>query len=137
MHAKSLQSCLILCNSMDSIPPGSSIHGINQARILEWVVMPSSRGSSWPRDRTCIGRQVLYQECHLGSLFLILWLNNSYNMKLWLQNIYWAGSFNNLISISPYFSYFLSLNLLHQLTWWNKNIRKSFASGYCLASISH
>ena len=48
--------------------------GILQARILEWVVMPSSRGSSQPRDGTCvsyvscIGRQVLYHKCHLGIL---------------------------------------------------------------------
>ena len=54
-------------------PPGSSVHGILQARILEWVAMPSSRGSSWPRDQTsasyisCIGRRVLYHWCHLGS----------------------------------------------------------------------
>ena len=44
-------------------PPGSSVHGILQARILEWVAMPSSRGSSQPKDQThdsCIGRQVLY-----------------------------------------------------------------------------
>ena len=55
---------------MDRSPPGSSVHGILQARILEWVAMPSSRGSSWPRVRTCascIGRQVLYHERHLGS----------------------------------------------------------------------
>ena len=44
------QSCLILCDPMDCSPPGSSVHGILQARILEWVTMPSSRGSSWPRD---------------------------------------------------------------------------------------
>ena len=44
--AKSLQSCPTLCNPMDCSPPGSSIHGILQARILEWVSMPSSRGSS-------------------------------------------------------------------------------------------
>ena len=37
-----------LCNPMDSGPPGSSVHGILQARILEWVAMPSSKGSSWP-----------------------------------------------------------------------------------------
>ena len=49
MHAKSLQSCLTLCNPMDCSPPNSSVHGILQARILEWVVMPSSRASSWPR----------------------------------------------------------------------------------------
>ena len=46
MHAKSLRSCLTLWDSMDHSPPGSSVHGILQARILEWVVMPSSRGSS-------------------------------------------------------------------------------------------
>ena len=42
--AKSLQSCLILCNLIDCSPPGSSAHGILQARLLEWVAMPSSRG---------------------------------------------------------------------------------------------
>ena len=46
VHAKSLQSCLILCDPMGYSPPGSSVHGILQARILEWVVMPSSKGSS-------------------------------------------------------------------------------------------
>ena len=49
---KSLQLCVTLCNPMDCSPPGSSVHGILQARILEWVAMPFSRGSSWPRDRT-------------------------------------------------------------------------------------
>ena len=43
--AKSLQSYLTLCNPMDCSPPGSSVHGILQARTLEWVAMPSSRGS--------------------------------------------------------------------------------------------
>ena len=64
--AKLLHSCLTLCDPVEDSPPGSSIHGILQARILEWVAMPSSRGSSRPRDRThisyifCIGRRVLY-----------------------------------------------------------------------------
>ena len=48
--AKLPQSCLTLCNPMDCSPPGSSVHGILQARILERVAMPSSRGSSRPRD---------------------------------------------------------------------------------------
>ena len=63
--------CLItkLClfyDPMDCSPPGSSVHGIFQARILEWVAISFSRGSSQPRDRTsisyvaCIGRQVVY-----------------------------------------------------------------------------
>ena len=43
-------SCPALCNPMDCSLPGSSVHGIFQARILEWVATSSSRGSSWPRD---------------------------------------------------------------------------------------
>ena len=54
VRAKSLQSCLTLCDPMGHSPPGSSVHGILQARILEWVSAPFSRGSSWPRDRTCV-----------------------------------------------------------------------------------
>ena len=46
LPAKLLQSSLTLCNPIDCSPPGSSIHGIIQARILEWVAMPFSRGSS-------------------------------------------------------------------------------------------
>ena len=51
--------------------PGSSVHGILQAGVLEWIAMPSSRESSWTRDQTfisnisCIGRQVLYHKHHL------------------------------------------------------------------------
>ena len=56
------QSCPTLCNPMGCSPPGSSVHRILQARILEWVAMPSSRGSSRPRDWTqvsCIaGRSI-------------------------------------------------------------------------------
>ena len=52
--AQSLQSCLTLCYLIDCSPPGSSVYRILQARILEWVAMPSSRGSSQLRDRTCI-----------------------------------------------------------------------------------
>ena len=51
---KLLQPCLTLCYPMDCSLPGSSVHGILQARILECVAMSSSRESSWPRDRTCI-----------------------------------------------------------------------------------
>ena len=57
------QSCLTLWDSMDCSPPGSSVHGIFQPRILEWVAISSPRGSSWPRNQTCIsciGRQTLY-----------------------------------------------------------------------------
>ena len=49
---KVAQACLTLCNAMDCSLPGSSIHGILQARILEWVAVPFSRVSSQLRDRT-------------------------------------------------------------------------------------
>ena len=76
MPAKSLQSCPSLCDPTDCSPSGSSIHRILQARILEWVAMPSSKGSSWPRDLTsisyvsCIGRRVLY---HPGATWEALY----------------------------------------------------------------
>ena len=54
MHAKLLQLYLTLLDPIDCSLPGFSVHGILQARILEWFAMPSSRGSSWPRDQTCI-----------------------------------------------------------------------------------
>ena len=66
-----VQSCSTLWDPKDCSPQGSSVHGILQARILEWVAGPSSRGSSQPRGQTCIpyisctGSWVLYYSCHL------------------------------------------------------------------------
>ena len=60
--AKLLQSCPTLCNPMDCSPPGSSVHGILQARVLEWVAMPFSRGSSWPGDQTWISMSPQLEE---------------------------------------------------------------------------
>ena len=57
-------SCPTLCDPMRCSPPGSSVHGTLQARILEWVATPFSRGSSWPGDRTQIS-------CTAGRLFTI------------------------------------------------------------------
>ena len=50
------QSCPTLCDPVDCRPPGSSVHGILQAGILEWVAISFSRGSSWPRDWTQVSR---------------------------------------------------------------------------------
>ena len=65
--AKSLQSCLTLCDPMDCSPPGSSVNGILQARILQWVAMPCSRASSQPKDRTHIS----YVSCTGSGFFTI------------------------------------------------------------------
>ena len=53
---KSLQSCPTLCDPIDGSPLGSPVPGILQARTLEWVAVPSSRGSSQPRNRTQVSR---------------------------------------------------------------------------------
>ena len=75
VHARA-QSCPTLCDPMDCRLPGSSVHGILQARTLEWVAISSSRGSSQPRDWThvscisCIGRWILY---HFTTCEVLLW----------------------------------------------------------------
>ena len=56
------QLCLSLCDPMDCGLPGSSVHGILQARILEWVAISSPRASPWSRDWTCIS-------CMVGGFF--------------------------------------------------------------------
>ena len=60
------QLCPTLGHPMDCRPPGSPIHGIFQERILEWVAIPSSRGSSWPRDWTNVSLCLLHWQA--GSL---------------------------------------------------------------------
>ena len=74
------QFCLTLCDPMDCSPPGSSLHGILQARILEWVAISFYRGSSQPRDSTCVS-------CIAGRFFTI-WVTGEtliHNMKLHIK----------------------------------------------------
>ena len=66
------QSCLTLCDPIDCSPPGSSVYGILQARILEWVAISFSRGSSQPRDRTQVS-------CIAGRCF-VLWATREAHM---------------------------------------------------------
>ena len=59
------KSCRCFCNLRDCSPPGSSVHGISQKRILEWASISFSRGSSWPRDCTrvsCLAGELLTAE---------------------------------------------------------------------------
>ena len=79
---KVAQSCLTLCNRMDCSPPDSSVHGILQARILEWVAIPFYRESSWPRDQTWIS-------CTAGGLFTI-WATREAPFNIWIiSSIIW------------------------------------------------
>ena len=86
-----------LCDLMDCSLPGSSVHGISQVRILEWVAMPSSRGSSRLRDQThdsCIGRRILY---HWAT-----WKAPCVNIPLWLQTCNYK---RHIKSLSPEISW--------------------------------
>ena len=83
-----LQSCPALCNPMDCSRPGSSVHGILQTRVLEWVVISFSRGSSPPRDWThvsCIAGRFFTNE-RLGKLHVVLsdYKAICYNQFSWL-----------------------------------------------------
>ena len=93
-HAQSLSCILLICNLIDSTPPCSSVHGISQARILEWVAISFSRGSSQSRNQThisCIGRRTLY---HKGSsVFAYVKNKNSQTTKC-------VSSFESLIAPS-------------------------------------
>ena len=105
-----LQLCPTLCNPMDCSPPGSSVQGILQARILAWVAMPSSRGSSWPRDRilvsyvSCIGRggsfttNATWETLNFFSFIFISW------RLITLQ--YYSGFCHTLTWISQFISLF-------------------------------
>ena len=68
------QLCPILCDPMNCSLPGSSVHGDSPGKNTEWVALPFSRGSSWPRNQplvSCIGRQILYCLSHQRSPFLV------------------------------------------------------------------
>ena len=69
-------SCLTLCDPMDYSPPGSSVHGILQTRILEWVAMPSSRGSFQLRDQAQVSR--------IAGGFFTIWVTREVQK-------YWSG----------------------------------------------
>ena len=80
------QSCLTLCDPMDCSLPGSCVHGIFQARVLEWVALSFFRGSSWPRDQTLVS-------CIAGRHFTVwatreaseLTCSQMTNEKYWLK----------------------------------------------------
>ena len=65
-------SCLILCDPMDCSLPGSSIHGISRARVLEWVAISFSRGSSPPRDRTQVSHRRFSQPSIYGMVTICM-----------------------------------------------------------------
>ena len=89
------QLCLTLCDPTDCSLPGSSVHAILQARILEWVAIPFSRGSSQPGDWTWIS-------CIAGSFFTV-WAIRETKYKCFIQLQYWVITIHLLQQLAfPY-----------------------------------
>ena len=93
------QSCLTLWNSMDCGPPGSSVHGILQAKILEWVAILFSRGSSQHRNQTRVS--------HTSGRFFTIW-DTDYTLiiiikKLLSSRIFGVGFLGHKSAFSPGF----------------------------------
>ena len=96
------QSCPTLCNPMDCCLPGFSVHGIFQARVLEWVAISFSRGSSRPRDRTSVSHTV-------GRRF-----------TLWATSSLWGTSKKVLLLTACFFLAFKIFQLCpSQCQYWN------------------
>ena len=89
------QSCPTLCYPMDCSLPGSSVHGIFQARVLEWVAISFSRGSSWPRDWTrvpCIQGEDYTMVLSWRSVFQRygIWDMDENNVRVMHGNSHWS-----------------------------------------------
>ena len=110
MCAKSLQSCLTLRDPVDCSPPSSSVYGIPQAGILEWVAMPSSRGSSQPRDWTLVSHIA-------GRFFIVLLIYIKYMINTYIHT-FRVLSFIRLYQIED----------LHvdQCVWWQMAVEKIY-----------
>ena len=122
------QSCSTLCHPMDCSPSGSAVHGIFQARILEWIAISFSRGSSWPRDQTLTHLLHLLQADSLplappGKATLILCILSFLHIfPSFCLCPYVVGDFDSyflilsLVGFSPYIFHFLFL-FLWQVFW--------------------
>ena len=86
------QSCPTLCDPMDCSPPGSSVHGIFQAWILEWVAVSFSRGSSWPRDRTWVF-------CIVGRCFTVWATREATKKEKWSVSFKKLKYLNKVIDV--------------------------------------
>ena len=132
MHAKLLQSCPILCNPMNCSLPGSSVHEIFQAGILDWIDISYSKGSSRPNDETCIsftscfGKQILYlcttwkpsdeielQFVFVFDIFYTTFLNVCFEKILFYKYYYIILVINNFIFFSGTFRNSIIWKLLY------------------------
>ena len=105
------QLCPTLCDPMDCSSPGFSVHGILQAKILEWVAIPFSRGSSWPTDWTRVSHIVgkfftiwatrkalctnnFGESVHDDYIFMFLKISSFISWSVFLMIFYWVSLAN-------------------------------------------
>ena len=110
------QSCLTLCDPTDCTSPGSSVHGILQTRILEWVAISFSRGSSWPRDGTwvsCIAGRFFTAWATREALYFLYWPHKQFINKDVRASVTKRTYFNDV----SYQQYILSKIIKLANTW--------------------
>ena len=115
--SQSLSDVRLFCNPVDCNPPGSSVHGILQARILEWVAISFSRGSSGPRDWTRIsytGKQILYHWAWEALRYLDRCINVCFHLKLNL-NAEDNSKFTQLLFFFPTYKICKVSHLKHEI----------------------
>ena len=127
--------CPALCDPMDCSAPGSSVRRIFQARILEWVAISFSRGSSWPRDWTqvsCIGRRIFYHGATWEALTsvknadIVLWERNCLDCVQVCYLLWWI-----LDSVVTGLGPELELSPLSSLLWYNNSHKIIFVLHAC------
>ena len=101
--------CPTLCDPMDCILPSSSVHGILQARILEWVAISFSKGSYWPRDQTPVS-------CIVGRFFTS-WATREVGCPFLLQGIFLTQGSNPGLLFYRQILYHLNLQGSPRATW--------------------
>ena len=125
------QLCLTLCHSMNCSPSGFSVHGIFQARILEWVPFLFSRGSSWPRDRNWVS-------CIAGRFFTI-WatrevlnppgtVGNFGRLMDWIMSWYFIFKINTAKETLMYRTVFWTLWERERVGWFGRMAMKCIIS---------
>ena len=106
------QLCLTLCDPIDCSPPGSSVHGILQARTLEWVAISSSKGSSWPRNKPAspaFAGRFFYHWAAQEALFLTRAITNKVVLNIYIQDFLYASLVNSAKSLRRKLDYFTQI----------------------------
>ena len=121
-------SCVLLCAALWTVsPPGFSVYEILQARILEWIAMPSSMGSSWPRDQTCVSLCFLHWQ--VGSSPLApprkpIYLHIFKNIQAGSYSIHWFSICVFSLNMFPWGR--KESDMTEQLKWTELNMLRTF-----------